>query len=381
MNKTTRFLFFCLITFVGTACSTSGLRSYNHGDYYKACLESIDKLRSNAKNDKAQFVLTNSYPLAQKAALREIENAQIGNEKDRYDILVNQYTRMNQLADNIFSCPKAIALIPQPTEYRAELVKAKEMAAAFAYNRGIEALNTGTLDQAKLAYNYFISANNYVNGYNDVVNKINEARYCSTLRVIVQKPSVNPNFQYSAEFFYTNLLTELKKYSQNRFIHFYTEEEANKEDMKNPHQLIVLDFQNFSVGNVHESNNTIDLKRDSVIVGTVNVEGKKYNSYNTVKAKLTTYHQEISTSGQLNLIIVDPRSNATLQQRYFNGLYVWTSKWANFKGDDRALTDEQKELCNLKPKTPPTYQDMFFEFSKPIFDQTVPFLKSAYSQY
>ncbi len=381
MIKTTRLLLFSLIVLLGTACSSSGLSSYNHGDYYRACYESIDKLKANAKNEKAQFVLTKSYPLAQKAAIREIDNAQIANEKDKYDILVNQYNRMNQLADYIYSCPKAIELIPQPTEYRAELTKAKQMAAKYAYERGIDALNAGTIEQARLAYNYFVGANNYVNGYSDVLDKINEARYNSTLRVIVEKPAVNANFQYSADFFYKNLMAELNNFSQNKFIRFYTQDDAYNENMKDPHQFIVLDFQNFSVGNVRESSNTIDLKRDSVVVGTVTVEGKTYNSYNTVNARLTTYRREISTSGYLNLMVVDARSNTTLQQRNFNGSYVWTSTWADFKGDDRALTREQKELCNLKPQIPPSYQDMFIEFTKPIFNQTVPFLRSVYNQF
>lgn len=380
MKKANQFLFFCFILLIATACST-GSSSYKHGDYYKACLESIERLRSNPKNNKSQSVLVSAYPLAKKTAQREIDNALLANGTDKYDVVVYQYERLNQLADQIFNCPKALELIPQPAEYVAELSKAKQMAADQSYELGIKALNVGTLDQSRIAYQYFQNSNKYVSGYKDVLSKIDEARYYATLRVIVQKPYTNANFQYSADFFYNNLIAEIRKNSQNRFIRYYTQEEAHKENMKNPHQYIVLNFEDFSVGNIRETSNTTDIKRDSVKVGTVKVEGKTYNSYNTVKAKLTTSRREISSGGILSLRILDAQNNQEVQRRNFTGSYVWNTSWANFKGDDRALTEEQKRMCNREPQTPPSQQDLFIEFTKPIYSQAVSYVRSVYSKY
>jgi hypothetical protein len=380
MKRSNQFLFLCFIAIIATACST-GSTSYKHGDYYKACLESIDRLRSNPKSSKSQSVLVTAYPLAKKTALREIDNALLANQPDKYDILVFQYERLNQLADQIYSCPKAYELIPQPTEYVSELSKAKQMAADQAYELGTKALNLGTLDQARVAYQYFQNANRYVNGYKDALKKMSDARFYATLRVIVQKPYTNANFQYSADFFYSNLLNEIRQNSQNRFVRYYTPEEARKENMKTPHQYIVLNFEDFSVGNVRESTNTTDQKRDSVIVGTVKVDGKTYNSYNTVKARLTTFRREISSGGVLSLRIIDAQNNQELQRQNLTGTYVWHTSWANFKGDDRALSDEQKRMCNREPQVPPSEQDLFIEFTKPIYSQAVSYIRSAHSRY
>jgi hypothetical protein len=380
MKKITKLLVLSILAIYISSCSTGNI-AYQHGDYYKACSEAIERLRANPKSTKSQTVLMNSYPLAQKTAMREIDNANLANDDDRFDRLVYQYERLNQLADAIFACPKALELIPNPSEYVTELSNSKKMAAQNAYNRGQNALNAGTLEQARLAYNYFSQANKYVLGYNDVINKINESRYFATLRVIVQKPYTNANFQYSADFFYNNLLTQIRQNEASRFIRFYTPDEANKENMKNPHQYIVLNFEDFSVGNIRETSNTIDLKRDSVIVGTVKVDGKTYNSYNTVTAKLTTLRREITSGGVLSLRVIDVQTNQELQRNNFSGSYVWNTTWANFKGDDRALTDDQKKMCNRDPQTPPTPQDMFIEFTKPIYNQTVGYIRSLYSKY
>lgn len=380
MKKFHSFFLFCFVILFATSCST-GNTAYKRGDYHKACLESIERLRSNPKNKDAQAVLINAYPLAQKTALREIDNALLANGTDKYDVLVFQYERLNQLANEIYNCPKAYELISHPSEYVSELSKAKQMAADQDYDLGIKALNVGGLEQARTAYQYFQNVNRYVKGYKDVLAKIDEARYYATLRVIVQKPVTNANFQYSADFFYANFMAEICKNGQNRFIRYYTQEEARKENMKNPHQYLVLNFEDFSVGNIRESSNTTELKRDSVIVGTVKVDGKTYNSYNTVNAKLTTFRREITSGGVLSVRIIDAQNNQELQRRNLTGSYVWNTSWANYKGDDRALTGEQKKMCTREPQTPPSQQDLFIEFTKPIYSQAVSYIRSVYARY
>ena len=380
MKKLNHILLFSIVILIVSSCS-SGKTAFQHGDYYKACLEAIERLRSSPNNKNAKAVLVQAYPLVQTTAQREIDNAMLANGPDKYDVAVYQYERLNQLANSIFSCPKALELIPKPSEYIAEMAKAKQLAAENAYNLGLNALKAGDLDQARAAWQYFQNANRYVAGYKDVLNKIDESRYYATLRVVVQKPYTNANFQYSADFFYNNLMAEIRQNSKNRFVRYYTQEEARQENMKNPHQYLVFNFEDFSVGNIRESSNTAELKRDSVIVGTVKVEGKTYNSYNTVTAKMTTFRREISSGGVLSLRIIDAQSNQELQRKNLSGTFVWNTTWANFKGDDRALTSEEKKMCTREPQSPPSPQDMFIEFTKPIYNQAVSYIRSVYVRY
>ena len=380
MKKIHQILLFCNVVLFSIACSTGNL-AYQRGDYFKACQESIDRLRSNPKNSKSQNVLTKAYPLAQSTALREIENARLANGPDQFEIQVFQYERLNQLANDIFKCPKANELIPQPALYIAELTKAKQMAADQAYEAGVKALGFGTLDQARVAYKYFQNANRFVSGFKDVQQKIVVARNMATIRVIVQKPYLNDNFDYSADFFYNDLMNGLRQNSQNRFIRYYTPEEAHHENLQNPHQFIILNFENFSIGDLNETSNTKELIRDSVIVGEVKVNGKTYNSYNTVKAKLTVLRREITSGGLLSIRIIDAQNKLELQRRDIPGTYTWETKWGKYKGDDRAMTDKQKELCTKEPGIPPSDQQLFIEYSIPIYSQAFSYIQSVYSRY
>jgi hypothetical protein len=151
--------------------------------------------------------------------------------------------------------------------------------------------------------------------------------------------------------------------------------------MTNPNQYIMLDFMDFTVGNIRETTNTKDLKRDSVVVGTVNVAGVNHNAYATVKAKYTEYRREIISGGKLSVSITQGDNERIVEQRAFTGSYVWATVWANYTGDDRALSTSQKQNAQKEPAMPPVNQDLFVEFTKPIYSQVVNYIRAFYNRY
>jgi len=169
----------------------------------------------------------------------------------------------------------------------------------------------------------------------------------------------------------------MNKSNQRRYVHFYTPEEAKNDGMNEPHQYIALDFIDFTVGNIRESKSSQDIKRDSVPVE-VEISGKKTTGYITAKANFTTFKREIISAGKLRVQIIEANSKRVADQRTFDGSYVWTSVWGSYTGDDRALSAEQKKIAQQQPKLPPPNQDLFVEFTKPIFTQVVNYIQSAY---
>lgn len=372
-------LFLISVSLLIVSCST-GSRSLKRGDYYQATMDAVEKLRMSPKSEKAQLVLQKAYPLAQQTALREIENSKLRNDINYYETIVYQYERLNKMAAAIYACPKANELIQRPEEYYAQLSGARSNAAEQFYNMADKALSIGTLEQSRLALKYFQQANSYSYGYRDVLNMIEEAKFQSTLRIAIEKPRTSANYQLSADFFSDNLIAEISQKFQNKLIQFYNFAEYSNNSKLSPHQYLVLNFEDFSVGNVYDTKNTIELKRDSVKVGTATIQGKKVDVFNTVTAKLSSYRREIKSRGILSVRIYDNHDNL-IQQRNFTGEYVWFTTWANFNGDERALTEAQKQSCNQSPQTPPSHQDLFIEFTKPIYTQAYSYIYSFYNKY
>jgi hypothetical protein len=81
------------------------------------------------------------------------------------------------------------------------------------------------------------------------------------------------------------------------------------------------------------------------------------------------------------MVVVDAKTNGVLTHRKFNGEYVWVNQWARFNGDDRALSDEQQRICKLREQQPPDAQNLFLEFTRPIYNQLVPAIKGFYQNY
>lgn len=375
------FLSFILLAVVIISGCSSGKKLLQRGDYYHATMASVNRLRSSPNHKKSQQVLLRAYPMAKENSIRIIQNALSSNMPDKYSIAVNEYTALNNMAESIFRSPKALELIPNPQQFHTELNHALNLAAEEAYELGLKQLKLNTLESAREAYFNFLRADSYVQGYRDVKDKIQESLYMATFKVVVQKPITPPKYQLSTNFFYDNLMSEIARVTRDKFIRFYTYEEAQKERLTQPDEYLVLNFEDFAVGLMRESQSAYEVKRDSVLVGSTTIDGKKHDVYGTVKANIITYRREVISQGVLSAQIVNAYNNRVIERRNLPGKFVWVNEWATFRGDERALDAKQKKLTSTEPMMPPPEQDLFIEFTKPIFDQVVSFVNTYYKRY
>ena len=159
------------------------------GDYFKASMSAIKTLRNNPKSKKSIEVLLQSYPLAKENGLRKIQNAMDANLTEKYQIIADEYLDLNTLADAIYACPKALELFPQPEQFSKELGQILPLAAEEAYSSGKRLLQLNTIQDARTAYFLFLKAENYMPNYKDVKEKIQDALFAATLKVVVQNQS------------------------------------------------------------------------------------------------------------------------------------------------------------------------------------------------
>ena len=379
--KHSHWFIWMLVAAVFFADCSSSKKSLQRGDYYAAAMEAIKQLRSNPNSKKQQDVLLQAYPLLRENSLRKIRNAMDMNVPNKYCIAADEYIALNRIADEIYTCPKALQLIPQPSQYSRELGEVLPMATAEAYQLGEKNLNLKTIQGGREAHYFFVKANEYSPGYRDVNQKIAMALEMATFKVIVQKPITPQRYQLSSDFFYNNLMAQISKTANNSYVRFFTEEEARNVRLTQPDHYLVLDFADFSVGTMRETRNTVEVKRDSVLVGTTLVNGRNQNVYGTVKAELTTFRREVISEGVLSAKIINASNDRIEQHRNIPGKFTWFNEWATYKGDERALTDAQKKRTGTEPIIPPPQQDLFIEFTKPIFDQAVRFVNGFYSNY
>ena len=375
-----RLLVFTLIAIL-SACS-SGKKAYERGDYYGAVTKAVNRLRQNPDHNKSAETLKEAYPLALEYYESQAKNEIASNTDFKWKNAIQSYTYLNQLYEQIRQCPGCLRVLPNPRNYYAEIGPLKEKAAEESYAAGITSLMKGTRNDAKQAYYNFADVQAFVPGYKDVISYLEKAKDVATLKVILEQIPVPARYNLSGGFFQDRVEEYLHtNYSEMSFIRFYTPKEAQSVKLEQADQILRIQFDDFSVGNTMLKEKEETVSRDSVRVGEVKMEGKVVPVYNTVKAKLTTTRKEDLSNGLLSMVVVDAKTNGILSHKKFTGEFVWVNSWARYNGDERALTNQQLQLCKQAEAQPPGAQDLFLEFSKPIYNQLVPALRSFYQNY
>jgi uncharacterized membrane protein YgcG len=254
-----------LVIIIWSACS-SGKSAYEQGNYYDAVITSINRLRRNTDSKKSSETLRNAYPLAVKYYDDKANAAVASNAPFRWREVVQHYTTLNSMYDEIQRSPGALRVIPNPISYQSKLADARQKAAEESYNAGIMALGAGDRVNAKKAYYLFIDASGYAPGYRDVSKKIEEARWSATVKVAVEPiPVASKNYQLDAHYFDSKLNEYLQSNKSNEFIRYYKLEDARSQRI-NPDHIVQLSFEEFSIGQVYVNEKESQVERDSVVI-------------------------------------------------------------------------------------------------------------------
>lgn len=280
------FYAYMITVLVFSACS-SGKSTFERGNYYEAVITSVNRLRKNSDHKKSVETLRMAYPMAVTFYEDRARTAIASTERFRWSQVVNSYTTINHMYDEIKRCPGALRVIPDPVNYFSKLQEAKQNAAEENYAAGIVALQFREREKAKEAYAYFKTANEFVSGYKEVVSYMEAALDAATVKILVEPiPVQSRAVGVSAEFFNDKISEFVHSAAINEFVRFYTRAEAETMQL-NPDHIIQLQFDDFTVGQIHKHEKEIQLTKDSVVMGT----------YVTP----ATAHQQNTNGGRTNL--------------------------------------------------------------------------------
>ncbi|MBB5282662.1 hypothetical protein HNQ92_000783 [Rhabdobacter roseus] len=382
MKRSFNSLLLCLAILMAFESCKSAKKSLRRGDYEESVLRAVDKLRDNARHASSEEILKEAYPLAVQQAQEDIARFQNSSDPFHWEPIAEAYTGLNRMYDALRSCPACLRMV-KAQGFHEEEKTARQNAAEERYASGQQLLSTGGRDNARRAFEQFERAQNLVPGFRDVTRQLDQAYEEGSFKVVVEQVLVTSRaYQLSNEYF-QNRISEFLQTNRrlNKFVHFYTPEEATNLKVR-PDHVITLQFDDFVVGQtLVEAKTEVVTSKDSVKVGETTVNGKKVPVYNKVTAKLTQSRKTVHSSGLLDMQIRDFETKKVVNQEKFQGDYNWFCQWGSFNGDERALTAEQKRMCNSKELLPPPPQQLFVEFSKPIYDRLTSRFRTFYAKY
>lgn len=359
----------------------SAKKALKQGNYDESVLRATDKLRSNNDHESSIEILRTAYPGALQQHLNSIEKSKSSDNIFAWEVVLNDYMALNKLYEAISTCPKCME-ITSAKKYYHEEKSAREKATQIRYSEGKKLLAAGGRENARNAFNYFERTNSLTKNFENVNTLLDEAYAEASFKVVVEQVLVTSrSFQLSNEYFQKEIDNFLKTNKKlNRFVQFYTPEEATNLNLK-PDHVITLQFDDFVVGQTLIERNTKTVEKDSVKIGETKIRDRPTPVYGKVKADYTLHRKSVHSSGLLNLSIQDYQQQKMVQNKKFEGTFDWKLEWATFKGDERALSSNELKLTKIKEQSPPPPQQLFIEFSKPLYNQVTTYLKKYYADY
>ncbi|MBI2968469.1 MAG: hypothetical protein HYY40_11755 [Bacteroidetes bacterium] len=372
---------------LATGC-TSPQKMYQKGNYDGAIVQAVKKLRKNPRKEKHILTLEKSYLKSNEQDNSRINFLKMEGNPQSWDEVYSIYNNLKLRQERV----RSVTPLKIPStgrviqfsfiDYDQEIISAKKKAAEYLYNHAQTLLDRNDRESAKKAYFEFKRVKELYSNFMDVDAMLNKAKLAATIKVVVEPiPMHSRTLELSNEFFENKIHEFMLGMQAGEFVRFYSRKEAQSTGITQPDHTIIIKFDDFIVGQAFVKEEVHHLSKDSVVVGTVKLpDGTTANVYNTVKAEFHHFKKTIVSKGLLDFKIIDA-SGRVLTQDKFPGGYDWFCEWGFFNGDERALNDKQKKIAKLREMPPPPPQDLFIEFTKPIYSQVTGKVKSFYSGY
>jgi len=360
----------------------SAKKSLKRGNYDDSVFRAAEKLKSSPAHSSSMDILKQAFPMAVSQHLDDIARNESAPEVQKWEQLMASYQKLNKLYDAVKSCSVCMKAV-NAKSYDEEERNTRQKVIETHYAEGVKSLSPGDRENARIAYEHFERVGELNPNYNDIQRKLETSYQIASFKVVVEQVLVTSKVYQLSNSYFQEQINEFLKTNRrlNKFVQFYTPDEASSSKLK-PDHVITLQFDDFVVGQtLIEKNTETVVSKDSVKVGEKTINRKKVEFYDKVKAKLTKNRKTVHSSGLLDMRIVDFKSKQQVNQEKFSGEYNWVCEWANYNGDERALTAAQLRMCKSQELLPPDPQQLFVEFSKPIYDRLTDRLRSFYARY
>lgn len=352
--KTKLYTILVLLVVTSLLSCKSASKLYQKGNYDEAVEVAAKKLQKDPNDKKLQDIILSSYRYAVQDHESKISNYSISNNDLKWEWMYNEYSSLQNLYNAVHRSPQVNELV-RPTDYSSYLVSFAEKAGDARYERGMSWMDKNDKQSYKNAYHEFQAALRFKPGDVRVQDRMNEAYDYAVTNVIVMP--MDQNIYRFSSYNYTNnlddqLLRNLKNNSNNEFVRYYSTGEARSLNTR-VDQVVDLHFADINMGRFHDEIKTTEVSKQVVIREIVYKPDSVVKVYGTVKAKITLTRRSLHSEGFLQMNIRGENGHLVWTDN-LQGNHDWYIEFATYTGDERALSDADKQLVNRKQELPPS---------------------------
>ena len=352
MKKIYTLLIIGFVLLIG-ACKTAS-KLYNKGNYDEAVQLAVKKLQKKPDNEM-RSLLQSAYHYAVNDHETRIRQLSDNSNDLKWEWIYNEYASLQRLYEAIHRSPEALSIV-NPVDYSSYLNTYADKAADTRVERGMQWMDKGDKLSFRNAYNEFNAALQYRPGDLAIVDRKNEAYEMAVINVVVM-PVDNYRYRFSSyndnelRNFENEILNQLKYNTGNHFVRFYSSWEANSQNIQ-ADQFVDFRFTTFDIGRTRDERSTREVSKDIVVKETVYRPDSVVREYKKVFAKITTTNRSTSSEGNLQVNVRDINGH-WLWSDNIRGNHSWCTEFSTFTGDERALSESDKQLVNRREEYAP----------------------------
>ncbi len=367
-----QYLILLLSTLFLASCS-SGMKRLEKGHYDAAVYKAVKRLNQKPDHKKASRVLREAYTLAVDEHMERIRFNDQSDNPFKYDRMVDGYVQIMHLNNAIRKYPKYARLV-NLIDVTEELNFSKQQAAIAHKTEGDRLLAIGSKQRARDAYYHYLDANSFVRGTIPVA-MLDEAQDAGTVNVAVEFSSASNFFSgFSSDALHNGLYNGIRS-TRYRFLRVVDPATDLAID-----EVVQVELDEAHIGGVDFSKRIMELSKDDVFLGEAETDsGELVKVYGTVHADYIEYCKTINSRARILIQRVNPNSAHVIGRQVIPSNFNWTEKWATYKGDKRALSDEQLKFAQYSEPTIPNPMWLFAQASEPLIGEGVRYFRDQYS--
>lgn len=355
------------------ACS-SGQKRLEQGDYDVAVYKAVKRLQQKPNHAKAEKVLKDAYLLAVKEHMNRASFQDKTENPFKYDGMVDEYTAVDRLNNAIRKYPQYNGLL-KLVDVQEELLITQISASQSHIAKGDELMALNEKRYARDAFSHYLTANSFIQNAVSQL-KIDRAQEAGTVNVRLEFADRRSFFKdYNATMVYNRIRSEFRD-SRYRFLRVVEPSDIRLEI----DELVQIEMEEVQIGRVDVNKSVFEMLKEDVYMGEAKTDsGEVVEVYGTVSADYIEFCKTVNTNARILVQRLDGRSSTVLQSIVFPSSYMWTEKWATYRGDKRALTASQLQFVNHSEPGLPAPQWLFSQTAKPLAGKSINYLRDEYS--
>lgn len=375
-------LLFASLSIVAFSCKTAR-KLYEKGDYTEAVELAAKKLQKDPTDPKLLDIIQSSYKYAVNDHESRIRNNAASNNELKWEWMYNEYVSLQRMYDAIYRVPSVFTLV-NPVDYSSYLVTYSEKAADIRIDRGTALMQHYNKQSYRNAYREFQAAVRLNPGSIDATQKMTEAYDYAVTNVVILPMQQQGGYVYSSYTVGGNniddyLIRNLQYNSGNEFVKFYSAWDARSNNIR-VDQEVDLRMARADIGRQQDYKTTRRVTKEIVVKEVVYKPDSIVREYAKVHADITTVRRSISSSALLQATVRD-ENGQWIWNDSFTGQHNWSTEFATYTGDARALSESDKQLLNQQRTFAPSENEIVRQLVEQINNDALYRIKNHFNRF